>query len=380
MPRPSTDKAPPSGILSLSAEDVDRLLHDTSSGTRLDMTNKIGSNYTEHALGPQEQMVAEQIFRLLMRDTELNVRVALAQHLKDSTTIPNDIVKAMARDVEEVSMPILEFSSVLTDQDLVELVQSTDQVARYLAVSRRRVISELVSDTLLAKGNEEVAVTLVKNPGAAISESSYDKIVVAYHKNDRIMESLTNRPQLPLAIVDKMVSVVSASLAEGLKKKYKASAGQIDKEVEKIREKETLGLIRVAQAETDIDVLIAQLRSSGRLTPSIILSALCQGDFLFFEQALARLSDIPVSNARKLVSDRGDLGFRAIYNKSGLPDAMFPAVKLLLKVVRELHDEGEKSGSPRYANRIVERILQYAEDKNMENLSYVIALVRRVGQ
>jgi len=32
----------------------------------------------------------------------------------------------------------------------------------------------------------------------------------------------------------------------------------------------------------------------------------------------------------------------------------------------------------RYANRIVERILQYSEDKNMENLSYIIALVRRV--
>jgi uncharacterized protein (DUF2336 family) len=125
---------------------------------------------------------------------------------------------------------------------------------------------------------------------------------------------------------------------------------------------------------------VHQLHASGKLTPSIILSALCQGDFNFFETSLAHLSSIPVTNARKLIGDRGELGFRAIYNKSGLPEAMFPAVKLLLKIVRELDVEGEVKGSSRYANRIVERILQYSEDTQMENLSYIIALVRKVAQ
>jgi hypothetical protein len=59
---------------------------------------------------------------------------------------------------------------------------------------------------------------------------------------------------------------------------------------------------------------------------------------------------------------------------------MFPAVKQLLKVMRELDNEGEKPGSSRYANRVVERILQYAEEKPIDNLSYIIALVRRIAQ
>jgi len=344
------------------------------------MTNKIGTSYNAHGLTDQEAIVAEQIFRLLLRDTELSVRVTLAQHLKESKQIPHDIVRALANDVEEVSLPILEFSQVLTDEDLSELIQSTEQVSRYLAISRRRTLSETISDTLLAKGNDEVAASLVDNSGAAISEAAYDKIITLYKNNEKMMQSITQRPSLPVTVVDKMMNHVSGSLAETLKKKYKSSAPIIEKEMEKTREKETLSLIRVAQAETEIDSLISQLRSSGRLTPSIILSALCQGDFNFFEQALAQLSGVPVSNARKLISDKGDLGFRAIYNKSGLPDAMFPAVKLLLRIVHELSDEGEKTGSSRYANRIVERILQYSEDKNMENLSYIIALVRRVAQ
>jgi len=378
LPQLSTESSA-KGLI-LSPEDVDRLLHDTSSGTRVDMTNKIGTSYNAHGLTDQEAIVAEQIFRLLLRDTELNVRVTLAQHLKESKQIPHDIVCALANDVEEVSLPILEFSQVLTDEDLSDLIQSTEHVSRYLAISRRRALSETISDTLLAKGNDEVTASLVDNSGAAISEAAYDKIITLYKNNEKMMQSITKRPSLPVTVVDKMMNHVSGSLAETLKKKYKASAPVIEKEMEKTREKETLSLIRIAQAETEIDSLISQLRSSGRLTPSIILSALCQGDFNFFEQALAQLSGVPVANARKLISDKGDLGFRAIYNKSGLPDAMFPAVKLLLRIVHELSDEGEKTGSSRYANRIVERILQYSEDKNMENLSYIIALVRRVAQ
>jgi uncharacterized protein (DUF2336 family) len=366
--------------LTLSPEDVDRLLNDKTSETRVAMTNKIAATYNRAPLSPQETMVAEQIFRLLMKDTELRVRVTLAQHLKDSPQVPRDVVKAMAHDVDEVSLPILEFSEVLTDSDLMELVQSTEQVNRYLAISRRRFVSDAISDTLLKKGDEEVANALVNNEGATISEENYTKIIEQYRGNDTIMQSLSKRPYLPVVTVEKMINMVSSSLADTLKKKYKLSTDQIDKEVEKAREKETLHLIRMSEAEPEIDTLIAQLIAANRLTPSLILSALCQGNFNFFEMSLAKLSDIPASNARKLINDRGELGFRAIYNKSGLPDAMFPAVKLLLKVVRELHDEGEKIGSPRFANRIVERILQYSEDSNMENLSYIIALVRRIAQ
>lgn len=367
-------------LMRLSAQDVERLLHDPSPGARVDMTNKIASTFTHQPMSAQEAMVAEQIFRLLMRDTEQNVRVALALHLKDSKTISHDIIKSLARDVEEVSLPVLEFSEVLTDEDLLDLVQSTEQVSRFLAITRRKHVSEVISESLLAKSNGQVTESLIGNSGAMISDIAYDKIITEYAQNEDMMKMLTRRSHLPVAVVDKMLTVVSATLSDTLKKKYKSSAGQIEKEVEKTREKETLRLIRSTQDETDIDALIVQLRGSGRLTPSIILSALCQGDFNFFETALAQLSNIPVANARQLIGDKGDLGFRAIYNKSGLPDAMFPAVKLLLRIVHELANEGEKTGSSRYANRIVERILQYSEDKNMENLSYIIALVRRVAQ
>lgn len=378
MPQPAYTES--MSALALSAEDVSRLLKDTSPDTRIDMTGRIGNAYNAAGLTPQEILIAEQIFRLLLRDTELKVRATLAEYVKDSPAIPRDIVLKLARDVEEVALPVLQFSEVLSDDDLIELIRATQDQPRFLAISKRRSVSDSVTGTLIEKGDETVAASLVENTGAMLTPETVDRLIAAYAQDEKLLEAISNRPQLPAASVEKLVSIVSSGLAETLKQKYQLPGGQIDREVEKTREKETLSLIRKARDDEDIDRLIVQLQATGKLTPSMILSALCQGSFDFFETALAKLSGIPVANARKLITDRGDLGFRAIYNKSGLPDAMFPAVKLLLKIVRDLDEAGENPGSPRYANRIVERILQYSEDTQMENLSYIIALVRRVAQ
>jgi uncharacterized protein (DUF2336 family) len=378
LPQPAYTE--PASALALSPEDVERLLKDTSASARIDMTGKIGTAYNGSELTPNEIKIAEQIFRLLLRDTEVKVRASLAEHVKDSLSIPRDIVMTLAKDVEEVSLPVLQFSEVLSDNDLLEIINNTPQISRHLAISRRKAVSDVVSDTLVEKGNTEVTSSLVANDGAAISEAAFEKIFDNYKGNMSMLESLTKRAYLPVVMAEKLVTVVSGALASTLKQKYQLTTGQIEHEADKTREKETLSLVRHARDDDDVDKLLMQLQNSGRLTPSIILSGLCQGNFEFFENALARLSGIPVANARKLITDKGELGFRAIYNKSGLPDAMFPAVKLLLKIVHDLDNEGERPGTARYANRIVERILQASEDRELENLSYIIALVRRVAQ
>jgi len=364
----------------LDESDVQRLMEDVSSDARVYITNKIAGSYKVSQLKGSALIAAEQVFRLLVQDVELGVRVALAQHLKESQNIPRDIIKTLARDVEEVSLPVLEYSEILSDTDLVELLGATDQISKYLAVSKRKSVSETVSDTLLKSGNAQVASTLVNNIGADISQDGFDLLVTQHHDNEMLMKSVGNHPQLPVVALEKLVSVVSTSLGEALRKKHQMPSYQISREIEQTYEEKTLSLINFANNESEAAKLVDQLRSSGKLSPSLILSALCQGNFTFFETCLAQLSSIPLSNARTLIADRGELGFRAIYKKAELPEGMFYAVKMLLQVVREMDEEGDKLGSEKYSSRVIERLLKRAENSNIENLSYVIALVRRVSR
>lgn len=380
MPQPQMSHDMTTAALALTAEDVARLLKDNTSAVRVDMTAKIAGNYSGESLNRKENMMAEQIFRLLLRDTELKVRATLAEHLKTSAIIPRDIILTMVRDVEEVAVPLLQHSEVLNDEDLLDIVHSTRELSRFLAISNRAQVSGIVADGLLQRGNGDVAAALVENKGAQISEGGFKRIIETYGADETLMQAVSKRPHLPLSAAERLINVVSESLAETLKKKYRLTDEHLQKEVEKTRESETLDLIGTTHSQEDIDQLIDQLRAFNRLTPSLILSALCQGNFIFFETSLARLSNISVANARTLIADRGELGFRAIYDKSGLPEAMFPAVKLLLRVVRELDDKGDRSTGSRYANRVVERLLHAAEETPVDNLAYIIALVRRVAQ
>ena len=372
--------------LALTEGEVTSLLSNEGSSTLVYLTEKIAGAYATQSLKTADTMATEQIFRLLMRETELRVRVTLAEHVKNSMQLPRDIALSMARDVEEVALPMLQHSEVLTDHDLIELMDNTQEVTRYLAIAKRERVSSTVSDCLLEKGDDEVVSSLVDNVGATISNDGLEKIVAQYGDDETMMEAVGNRPYVPAAVIEKVIHKVSSSFADALKKKYHVAgedlqkAQSIDSEIEKITEAETLKLIRVFHSQEDVDRLIGQLMAYNRLTPSIILSALCQGNFCFFETALARLANIPVNNSRSLINDRGELGFRALYNKSGLSESMFPAVRILLKTVRDLDAKHEKPGTSGFANRVVEGILDHAETEPVENLSYIIALVRQAAQ
>ena len=70
------------------------------------------------------------------------------------------------------------------------------------------------------------------------------------------------------------------------------------------REKATVNLMPAGAKSADIVDLVKQLRDHKRLTPSLILRALCTGD-INFEASLGVLSNTPIVNAQALIHDEG---------------------------------------------------------------------------
>ena len=159
----------------LTPADVQRLLNDPSSTTRADTAAKVAREFS-HPLSDAERKLAEDIIRAMMRDVEVKVRQMLAENLKDNPAVPRDVAKAMAKDVESVALPILTYSSVLSEDDLLEVVRTND-TAKQLAVARRPMVSEKVSDALADTGKTEVVATLMANDGAQISEKTFVKVI-----------------------------------------------------------------------------------------------------------------------------------------------------------------------------------------------------------
>ena len=120
----------------LTAKDVAELLADLSVEARAGTVASLASEFQQGTLTESERSMVEDIFRIMVKDAELRVRMALAQNLKENPGVPHDVALNLARDVESVSLPILRFSEVLTDEDLIEIVHGQG-AAKQVAIASR---------------------------------------------------------------------------------------------------------------------------------------------------------------------------------------------------------------------------------------------------
>src|SRR5487761_2401088 len=107
----------------LSPQDVARLLHEPSAAVRAEVAGKVAQQIDNDRLSPEELRLAQDIAQVLARDVELAVRRALSESLRRARRLPNAVAVRLAEDVDEVALPILADSPVLTDADLVQLLR-----------------------------------------------------------------------------------------------------------------------------------------------------------------------------------------------------------------------------------------------------------------
>lgn len=359
----------------LSRADVDRLLEDNSIDSRVDVADKIAQQYVNAIFSPQEMRYAEQIFRLLMRDSELRVRQTLARRLEHAGNAPRDVLLALAGDHERVAIPILRGNPALSDADLIRIVENSHAVGKIDAIAQRDGVSQRVSHALIETHYPQVIKSLLGNHTAQIAPKDFDLIIDEHRQDSQITQALADRPHLPLPVVEKLVHFVSQQVAETLRKLYK-----IDVEPERRQSQESMlmQLVTAKTSESEINETINQMHAFGRLTPSTLISALCKGHLLFFEIGMAKLAGIPKPNARKLIRDKGSFGFEALYEKAGMPSSLFEAVKLLLNAILTLeHNPEIEAGSKLYTGMVIDAMQSMASVQSIENLDYLIELVRR---
>lgn len=359
----------------LTESDVSKLLADPSAETRAETAAKLARQFDSGALSSAERTMAEQIFRIMVKDAEVRVREALALNLKENPSVPHDIAVTLAKDVDQVALPVLQFSEILSDDDLVQIVKSQDP-GKQKAIAARAHVSATVADAIVDTADKDAVVTLVSNQGADISEKSLERVIDKFGEDAAIQEPMVRRSVLPVTIVERLVHRVSENLKQHLLTHHEMPPSMAADLILQTRERATINLSS-SSSEDDVERLVDQLYNNGRLTPSIILRALCMGDLKFFEYAMARRAAIPVINARMLIHDSGAFGLDGLYGKTGMPKSFYPAVKAAIAVAREMSFDGEPGDRERYARRMLERVLTQYGDLGVEfendDLEYLLA-------
>lgn len=361
--------------MNITREDIALLVREPSAAMRSRIAQKITSGYAGGNFSESEITLANEIFRLLLKDTEMRVRKLLAEELKHCMDVPHDIIWALANDHHEVATPVLQCSQVLSEDDLIAIVEATRELVKLRAIAARSSISRRLSHSLVETGDYQVVRLVVGNPNAALDDATIAAVLEEYARDNSVLEQLVYRGGLSHNFAEQLFSKVSDTLKKQLTKKYRMSRHVVD-DVERAKETALLQFISPWMSQQEINRLVDQMHRNQRLTDSVIIRSLCIGDLRFFESSIARRVGIPVSNARILILDPGPLGFKALYESAGLPPSFYPAVSTMLRLALKETEYGSYRATD-FGQRMVERIEAGGYADSIEHMDAILTMIGR---
>lgn len=193
------------------------LVADEDNEVRVGMAEKIA--LLAPGLSANEQVnirkMTYEALEILARDQITRVRQILAETLKDVADAPPEVIRQLARDVElVVSGPILEFSPVLSVDDLLEIIANDPISGAMGAVSRRHNLGEQVSSAIAASDDQDAITQLLANSSAQIREQTLNNLIDRAVDYQPWHEPLAHRPKLPAGAAGRLARFVAENLLE----------------------------------------------------------------------------------------------------------------------------------------------------------------------
>ena len=304
--------------------------------TRFDEIYLAVATLIEHQKGTfaqHERDLAGDILKRLSKDVEMSIRIGLAARLADDPSAPHDLIALLADDKIEVAKPILARSPVLSDADLVRIVErGSDE--HQIAIAERPNIGETVSAALARSACELAVIGLLRNRSAKIAWDTFERLGEAARLRPPLQEPLVQRDDLPRELAQRLYLWVSGALKTALSSRYPevahALANAIDETAASLQCREP------AVTGNNARKLVEKLHSSGQLRASFLIRVLNQGQMELFEYAFAALLSMEVETMRKALYGENPQTVALACRAAGIDRSVFQTVFNLSRRHRQM--------------------------------------------
>jgi hypothetical protein len=156
-----------------------------------------------------------QVIDRLAADQKPEIRALISQGVAASEAVPRNLACRLATDqTTAVAAPMLEWSPVLGDDDLLEIVAGRPRSGALAAIARRENLATAVAAAVAETRDISAMLGLVRNVTARITPETLDFIVREAERMASIHEPLILRDELPRASAMRMTGFVSQPLVD----------------------------------------------------------------------------------------------------------------------------------------------------------------------
>jgi uncharacterized protein (DUF2336 family) len=246
----------------------------------------------------------DDVIMRLAVDIELSARALLAVRLAPIPNAPPTVIRTLAFDDDiGVAGPVLRESERLDDRTLVENARRKSQ-EHLFAISRRRSLSEPVTDVLVVRGERRVVLSTVGNPGARFSAAGFETIIGRSAGDDALAGSLGRRPDIPPQLFIRLLTIASETVRAKLEAVHPTAILEVHRAVGEVTERIRKEALDEPRDYSAAKATVDRLLQSGGLNDGAVAGFAKAGRFEETTVALARMCELPVPFVeRALVQD-----------------------------------------------------------------------------
>jgi hypothetical protein len=167
----------------------------------------------------------DEVLCQLAELVEVEARTHVAKLLAPLERAPGMVVVKLANDAIEVAKPLLEFSNVLSDDDLIDIISRQSEAHR-VAIAGRPAVPERVGDAIVEHGGSPSVARLVKNENAELGASTLERLVALATKDVAIEADLRGRADIDWKSLRGEIDNVAGQVLETL--------GQVSRQVDPV--------------------------------------------------------------------------------------------------------------------------------------------------
>jgi uncharacterized protein (DUF2336 family) len=259
--------------------------------------------------------MAIELMEKLARDQAPRVRAILADEIKHLTCVPKPVIATLANDVEEiVAAPILEYSPLLSDTDLTEIIAGARAEFALGAIARRRSVSHDVSDAIIGTLDIPAVAALLANPKASIREKTLEKLVESAEGIDTLHQPLVLRSELSERTVRRLAGFVGAGLLDILSRRC-----NLNDDTSLLLQRQLRFRLGESNAAPAADQAPPFASPDLMLDMEYIMEAIRTGKKDDVFASLASLAKVPLATVRRIIDSRSAKAVIALVWKAGLP-------------------------------------------------------------
>jgi len=292
---------------------VEGLLHDlenavrgASLARRAEMLRRVTDLFmlgTGTFSAPQIELF-DEVMSGLVKEVEIAARAKFGSRLSSAVDAPINVIRLLAfDDAVEVAAPVLSRSERLSEDLLVENAR-TKQQAHLLAISRRKELSETITDVLLDRGDREVVSSTAANQGSRFSADGFSVLVDKSSSDAKLALCIWSRPDIPRQALIRLFQDVSEEVRARLVILRPREARQI-REAVGLASDHIQGLARAGAADhRTAKAHVEHLHQAGELDETKILSFAQAKNFDGVAVGISLLCDLPIGVVERALVEK----------------------------------------------------------------------------